>query len=190
MFDKDAPNSWADQHSTDAKWTGQYRIVADAVPAIETFGTIATALGGKGYPREDIWQAYNLLLNYAEHTMGAYSEGIVQPPLSMKDTKGCLEYYYETEKSMHRTFVEDAQRFADEAKEKVFTKLDNMITTDADRTVVVYNPLSRKRTDLVQLAVSDVDEAFHVVDNVTGEAILCQRLTSGSTVFVARDVPA
>ncbi|MCP4337649.1 MAG: hypothetical protein GY799_01890, partial [Desulfobulbaceae bacterium] len=37
VFDKDAPNSWADQHSTDAKWTGQYRIVADAVPAIETF---------------------------------------------------------------------------------------------------------------------------------------------------------
>jgi hypothetical protein len=188
-FDKDVPNAWADMEITDCKLTGQARKLGYMLPMVEKFCTIATALGGDGYPWLDIWHAYNRLLMYHEHTNGASNRGTINAPKYLKDKTGIKPAYYETEKNMHRGLVSEAQDFAEKAGRNALSKLERMVTTNADETLIVFNPLNWKRTDIVRFQKEDRAGTFHVVDNVTRNHIACQDMPDGTTVFVADDVP-
>lgn len=188
VFDKDAPNSWADEHYADFNPTSQARILGNKLTDIETFGSFASASGAKGSIWDNTWAAINNLLNFAEHTMGAYSEGSVQAPVTLKNTEGSLECYYETEYSMHRAFVGDAKTYIDKANEKVKQQFDGLIKTNADNTLAVFNPLTFERTDVVRLAQSNGE--FYLIDNVSGAVVPTQKMPDGSTIFVATGIPS
>ena len=74
VYDQDAPNAWADQDGTDGKLMGDARLLNFELPTVEKLSTLAFASGGKGYPWQEIWQAYHKLISYHEHTNGAFSE--------------------------------------------------------------------------------------------------------------------
>ncbi len=190
VFDKDAPNSWSDQHYADFEATSLSRIIGSAVPDTEKFGALAAALGAKVTSSLELSQAYHLLLVYAEHTMEAYSEGSVQAPPTLKNEKSALECYYETERSMHRALVEEARAVSERASLAVFAGLDQMIPTPQGTTLIVYNSLTRKRTDIVEVDPVGLVWPFHVVDNISGERAPCQRMPDGRILFIAKDVPS
>jgi len=190
VFDKDAPNAWVDQDSTDAALAGRARKLGYAIPTAEKLATVTTVLGGAGYPWQDIWEAYNRVLMYHEHTNGAYAEGPIYAPNGLKDKTGANATYYEVEKEMHRALVSEGEALAESALQSALSKLENMITTDPNRTLIVFNPLTWERTDLVRLKDDNLPYPFHVVDNVTGRSIPCQKMSDGTTVFVARNIPS
>jgi len=178
-FHKDAPNAWADQEVSDAKLLARARQLGSVLPTAEKFSAISMALSGNGYPWTDLWQAYDRLLMYHEHTNGA---------LGGKDA--C---YYETEKVMHRTLVREGQEFADSALEQAMNGIEKLIPTkgDADvRTLAVFNPLCHNRSDIVHINTDQFPAHFILIDNTTGNPVATQELTSGETVFFAENVPS
>ena len=188
VFDKDAPNSWVDEHYADFKSASQARLLSNKLVEVESFGAVASASGAKGSIWEDVWAGYNNLLNFDEHTMGAYSEGLVQAPSTLKNSEASLECYYETEYSMHGAFVTDAKTYIDKAKEKVNRQFDGLIKTNGDSTLAVFNPLAFERSDVVRL--QNMSGEFQLTDNVTGKIVPTQKLPDNSIAFVATNIPS
>ncbi len=185
-FAKDATSAWADQELSDARLIGQARILGPRLTATETFATIASVAGGGEYPWEDLWQAYNRLLMYHEHTNGADAGN----PRAIGTGKDAYPEYYETEQTMHRALVEESQEYCNRAAETAFSKLQRLITREHDATLIVFNPLCCRRTDIVRAKFSSLPQTLRVVETSSGRDVEYQRLADGDLIFLARDVPA
>jgi len=189
-YDKDCPNAWTDQDAADAKLLAEAHRLNYELPAAEKLSTIAYALGGKGYPWEDIWQSYHKLLMYHEHTDGAFSEEELLTSLPyLKNKKAGGANYYECENVMHKQLVKEAEEFCLSAKNNAVEKLKGLITTGNEITVVVYNPLSYARTDVVLFQYS-FNGGFKIIDNETSEEVSYQIMPDGKIAFTAADIPS
>ena len=178
-FAKDGNNQWTDQDATDARLLGLARRQGERIPTAEKLATIATALAGGGYPWEDIYQAYHRLLAYHEHTDGIYAMNPLAETMRQ----------YETEQVELREMGEEAEQFASRALDGALTKLEGLVTTAADRSLIVFNPLPHSRTDIVRSPLADLGSRFRLVDAVTGQTVPYQVLSDGNIAFVAADVP-
>ena len=176
-FAKDATNPWADQDATDAGMLGLVRKLDYEIPTAERFSTIATTLGGGGYPWRDIWQGYNRILTYHEHTLGS----------SKWNTNARR---VETERVEHRALAWEAQEFCGRALTGALAKLADAIETKNDAIVIVFNPLNWERTDIVRFKSERISGSYRLVDNTTGQVIPYQELADGTVIFEAEAVPS
>jgi hypothetical protein len=84
--------------------------------------------------------------------------------------------------------LEQARKALAEARQSVdsgFSALLKSIPNQGKRSLIVFNPLAHRRTDMVEVA-----GAFPaLIDPDTGRAIQTQALGAGKTVFVATNVP-
>jgi len=189
-YDKDCPNAWTDEDGADAKLMAEAHRLNYDLPAVEKLSTIAYAMGGKGYPWEDIWQSYHKLLMYHEHTNAAFSEEELLTSLPyLKNKKAGGANYYECENVMHKQLVKEAEEFCVSAKSNAVEKLKGLITTSNERTVVVYNPLSYTRTDVVVFENS-FTVGFKIIDNETLKETPFQIMPDGKISFIASDIPS
>ncbi|MHB8971189.1 MAG: glycoside hydrolase family 38 N-terminal domain-containing protein, partial [Pirellulaceae bacterium] len=179
-FAKDSNNQWADQDSNDARLLSQARRADELIPTAEKFSTIALATSGGGYPWTDIYQAYHRLLAYHEHTNAI--DGIGPNRERMRQ--------YETELEENREMVVEAQEFAGSALTGALNKLGAAIARTTQRTVVVWNPLTRQRTDVVHLADTSIAAGDRLLDVGTDREVPWQKMPDGSVAFVAADVPS
>jgi len=172
---KDAPDSWDDQDATDADLLSKARRVNYEIPTSEKFASVAMALCG-GYPEKDIFQAYNRTVMYHEHTNGAISGG---------DHK-----YYETERLMHQTLIDEAIEYKQKALDSSLEKIASQIHTRSS-SLVVYNPLNWERNEMVYVDSSDIPfEYFQLIDPETNKALEVQKLTNGQLAFYAEGIPS
>ena len=179
-FAKDSNNQWADQDATDAWLLALARRQGEAIPTAEKFSTIAGTLAGGGYPWADIYQAYHRLLQYHEHTDAI--DFINCDPERMRQ--------YETELEENREMVIESKELSDRACGSAMDKLAGLITTRADRNIIVFNPLARARTDVVRLAAAEAGSRFQLRDATTGKDVSHQTLADGTIAFLAADVPS
>jgi hypothetical protein len=178
-YAKDGNNEWADQDSSDAWLEGQARPQAEAIPTAEKFSTIAQAVVGGGYPWTDIYQAYHRLLAYHEHTDAIDDIGPNKERMRR----------YETELEENREMVGESREFSQRALAGALDRLSGAIVRKTDRTIVVFNPLTRERTDLVRLADAKLTPGDKLADATTGKKVSWQRMPDGTLVFVAASVP-
>ncbi|MCL5098400.1 MAG: glycosyl hydrolase-related protein [Candidatus Omnitrophica bacterium] len=192
VFDKDAPNAWADQHYSDFASHAAFRTTASAAPSAETLGTLAALLGAREASGIQLWQAYHNLLICAEHTEGVFAEEEAPTSLfSVKKYPHCRPvFYYETEASMHRAWVESALSLVTQAEAAALDGIDRMIPTRGEQTLVVHNPLARPRTDIAQIKDAALKWPFHLIDTVTDGAVPCQLMPGGRILFLAKEIPA
>jgi hypothetical protein len=179
-YAKDGNNYWADQDANDAWLLGQARRLGETLPTVEKFATIAQLIDGGGYPWTDIYQAYHRLLLYHEHTNAI---DFVSPDRERMQQ-------YETEQAEDREMVTEAGAFCDCARRNAFAKLVGQIATEAQKNLVVFNPLARTRTDVVRLPAVEWRKAFRLIDPANGQDVAHQRLPNGDVLFLAADVPA
>jgi hypothetical protein len=179
-FAKDSNNQWADQDATDAWLLALARRQGEAIPTAEKFSSIAATLAGGGYPWTEIYQAYHRLLQFHEHT----------DAIDFINCDAERMRQYETELEENREMVIESKELSDRACGSALGKLTAMITTRADRNIIVFNPLARARTDLVRLAAADDRSPFQLRDATTGKDVPHQTLSDGTVVFVAGDVPS
>ena len=92
------------------------------IPTTEKFATIAMALAG-GYPEKDIFNAYNRTVMYHEHTNGAIDGGNHQ--------------YYETERVMHQTLIDEAIEYNKKALDASLGKIGKQINTKSNSMVCI-----------------------------------------------------
>jgi hypothetical protein len=178
-FAKDSNNQWADQDSTDACLLALARKQGEAIPTAEKLSTIAATLAGGAYPWTDIYKAYHSLLQYHEHTNAAAGLGAGRESAQ----------HYETELEENREIVQDAQCFCDRDRESALDRLAGLVSTQADKSVIVFNPLNHVRTDLVRVASADLGPNVRLVDAATAKDVPRQR-DGDEILFVAADVPS
>ena len=189
-YDKDCPNSWTDQETSDAKLLAEAHRLNYTLPSVEKLSTIAFAIAGKGYPWQDIWQSYNKLLMYHEHTNGAFSEEEVLTELPyLKNRKAGGANYYECEQVMHKQLVEEAEGYCSSAKSDAIEKYKKLIKTKSENTIVVFNSLSHVRADVVETKV-EIAGKYKVIDNETNKEVAIHILPNGNLSFIATDVPS
>jgi hypothetical protein len=181
-FTGDANNQWVDEDASHAWLLGLARRLDEQIPTAEKYATVAATLTPGGYPWLDIYQAYHRLMLYYEHGGGAATAG--------KGSHRVGAQHYETELREHREVGTDAEYFCDRALHASLDRLSAAIATDAPRTLVVFNPLARPRTDTVRFSAPKAAGDFGLVDAVTGHAVNVERLSTGELLFVAADVPA
>ena len=189
VFDQDAPNAWADQDATDGRLMGDARLLNFELPTVEKLSTLAYASGGKGYPWKEIWQSYHKLISYHEHTNGAFSEEDVLPIPLQKTPKAANPNYYESEQVMHKGLVAEAREFARSARSQAVDQFRQLITTNHDSTVVVFNPLNTRRSGCAAITLPE-GEAVTLIDNASGRETPSQIMPDGSLLFLASDVPS
>ncbi len=189
VFDQDAPNAWADEDGSDGKLSGDARLLNFELPTVEKLSTLAYALGGKGYPWKDIWQAYHTLISYHEHTNGAFSEEDVQPIPFQKTAKAANANYYECEQVMHKGLVAEAEECTRSAKAQAVNQFSQLISTRHDSTVIVFNPLHVRRSGIARLPLAG-GKRWTITDNTTGKEVASQEMPDGAVLFAADNVPS
>jgi len=120
-----------------AKETGINRATHDTLRAAETFATVAAGVSDYDYPARQIDEAYEKMLLYDEHTWGmAHPLGPAQD--------GCwgfkAEHAYRAAGLAHDVLTKSLNRI-----------VDQIALADEGCHVVVFNPLSWPRTDVVRL---------------------------------------
>lgn len=190
VYDKDAPNAWADEDLTDVEFANKARRLQSQLPEVEKWATITSAVSAQNYPWLDIYQAYHSLLMWGEHTNGAYSEGPIFVPPSLDDPTAANATYYELEQEMHRDLVRESEVFTQKAAALSNSQFENQLTTNAKTTLVVKNSLVRKRSEMVYFDLPKDKGLELIIDNATGETLDFQLMSGQKVLFFAENIPS
>lgn len=165
-------NWWNYGIPSDAYSEGEIRYAHDRLPAAETLSTIVNAASqGVRFPYTQIADAYSYMMLYDEHTFGPMDSSTGEQHIWKRNTALA------------------ARTLSDSVVRDSLQALSVLIPTQG-RTVVVTNPLSWTRTDLVRIKQSDEFPAhFDLIDSETSAPVKYQKLDDGSLVFVAPNVP-
>jgi hypothetical protein len=143
-----------------AEQTGINRVTHALLDTAERFATIASEVDRGAYPAETIRQAYDSMLLYDEHTWGrAYPAGPGQD-LAWSEK---AQYAYR------------AAGLAEQELDDGLRRLARQVSLEAQgRHIVVFNPLSAERTDVVRLERFDAQGSFELVDVESAKPIRYQ----------------
>ena len=140
-----------------ARETSINRITHDKLSTAEKFATIASVISDYPYPADELRQAYENMLLYDEHTWG------------LANPSGTIQDWNWNDKSHF------ALKAAGLTESILSSSLDRIAQSieieDENSRIVVFNPLSFSRTDLVRLSGFDRKEPFEIRDAETGQIV-------------------
>jgi hypothetical protein len=140
-----------------AKQTGINRITHDRLHCAEKLAAVASLVSDYTYPAEEIRQAYDNMLLYDEHTWGKdYPTGQVQ------------DWAWHEKSHYAYKAAGLAESILSGSLESIARKVE---LKEQGRHIVVFNPLSIERTDVVRVTRFDARGAFDLIDEQTGEAV-------------------
>lgn len=199
----DITSAWTDDPGIYAQATGMKRQAASEVLSAEKFAVIDQLAGSdRPYPKEAIEQVYRDLLIYTDHTYGMDNWNWEHAPLAQslgRPFSPVWDYYKESWEDK-KEYAYEAARISDGLLGDALESLASKVPSEG-RTIVVFNPLSWPRTDVVRIlhrGLKVARGAYEIIDNVTGEKAPYQALAGDrgsdrrydTIVFVAKDVPA
>jgi alpha-mannosidase len=152
-----------------AKETATNRVTHDRISSAEKIATMSHILLNSKYPSNDIRDAYNNMMLYDEHCWGMSSTfGDVQDWANRE--KGFYAYRASGLTELILDFPSDVYNQA--AFKSNARNIANSIAFNAvAQHIVVFNPLSFKRNDLVNVPNFMHKEPFDIIDIETGEKI-------------------
>lgn len=182
-FSADENDQWSDQHYTAARFITKGRPFTELLPNTEKLATVSQALARNGNNRLEIFQAYHRALQYLEHTVGRGA--------NFKEGEDLEDFvWYETEQIEHGEALFTAMDCQKTVFEKTRDELNKLIPRNSEKNLVVFNPLSRPRTDVVKCTKEEIPEGYILVDDSSGKRVFVQHTSNDELIFVASDVPA
>jgi hypothetical protein len=154
------------------------RVAGDRALAGEKLAVI-NFLGGADYPSVQIDSIYHHILNFDEHSGG----GAGWPGmLTKKEINRSNRIDFKTALKSYRS--------SDSLLTKGLERLGEMMDFSSPA-ILVFNPLSWKRTDIVRIQLPDkvYNQTFIIRDGVTMEEIPYEKTANSSVAFVATGVP-
>ncbi|MBI4531601.1 MAG: hypothetical protein HY709_08760, partial [Candidatus Latescibacteria bacterium] len=196
-FSGDITSAWTDIPGSNAEASGIKRVACERIAAVEKISTLLDmmSVGDLPYPAGEIAEVYRRLLLYTEHTYGLTewgwehttmieSHGDIHSPV-FDDSKASWEEKQEHAFSAYRT----SDKLLGDALEDFAAS----VQTDR-RSILVFNPLSWKRTDVACLRWRRAPDVFQIIDKSTGELLphqVVQENHRGRTIaFLTKDIPA
>lgn len=182
-----SPDSWIDTQAAEANAAALARQAEEMLPDVERLSTLAHLANDGPARTEEFRNAYNELLLWEEHTFGWADRGNIYKD----EIEGGARQFW-SEKKAHAELAHSSARNIEAAS---LETLCRHVSTGVSRSVVVWNPLSFPRTDIVRLpAPGSAGQALRLVDLETGREIASQiesrKGASDTLVFLAIDVPA
>jgi hypothetical protein len=171
----DGNNQWSDQEASDAVSFGRERKLGELIASTEKIASLA-ALNGNSYPWKDIYQAYHSLLLHHEHSVNASCD---HPA-----TQHILEAHELREIAL------TSEEYTHKALNSSLRALSSNVSTSTDQSLMIFNPLNFKRTDIVFLDMEKLGDNFRLIDTETKKKVQIQRFTNGRLFFVADNVPS
>ncbi len=157
-------------YTTQAKTKWNNRHAECLLETAEKFASLSKLYGGN-YPQEDISSAWKLVLFNQMHDILPGS--------------GIGPVYFDSKKDFEQVF-EKGNKILGDALAALSSKID---TQGDGEPLVVFNPSSWERTDVVTVDVDSKQDIF-VTDN-SGKPVLSQKIEDGSKlVFVAEKIPS
>lgn len=171
---------WEDGIASTARTAALERTNEQRALAAEKFSTLSSLVNPRLRPASDVLkELWNDMVLYDEHTWGdnrSESNPECQEALRQLATK--------------EGYARDAEKRVDDVLERALAALADNIY-DPEGTVLVFNPLSWKRSSLVEI---DLDKGLELWDLTTNRPIPFEILSSGPAYhhirFLAQDVPS
>jgi alpha-mannosidase len=143
---------------------------------LQQLTTLYSMLDPKSYHKSRFEEAWTNIILFHEHTWGAYNS------ISEPDVPFVTEQW-----RIKKQFMLDA----DGQTDKLERALLQPVIDSSSRKIAVFNTLSRKRSEAVILrAGTGMGVIGKSVKDVSGLVTPLQKLSDGSYVFIAKDVPA
>ncbi len=178
------PDYWTDGVASTAFETGLNRAAHGGLITAEKVAAVAGSLDPKfAYPRAEIREAYRNMMLFDEHTWGAFNS-IDEPHSELARGQWTIKAGY----------AYAAKEAAETVLKWGLAGLAGQVATAAHRAIVVFNPLSWPRTDVVRTVLPadlrDKEGRFRVTDARSGQPVNTQIIDGNTLIFAARDVPA
>ena len=168
-------NWWNHGWGTTAYESGVNKLAGAELPVAETAASLATALTGKEYPYDDLYEGVYRTQVYDEHTWGYASYN------------GGLDYRTQWEWKRSNAF--GAKALADKVLEGSLDALaKDAVTTGNTKNIYVYNGLNWIRSDVVTMELPEGFSETSVI--MDGETSIPYSVTNGMLSFVVENVPA
>jgi len=179
-YSGDFSGMWSEIKTNSPGITADARWVQDYLPQAEELWSLLTFSAHAKFPADAIADATSKMLKYDEHS-GAGQAGWPKVMTLEQVNKQNEEY------SMY------AKTSRAEVRAMMMSGVTRMFSADRDPAstpkCVVYNPLSWKRSELVQVR-PPAPELTAIRDAATGMLVTVQPEVNGALMFVAEDVPA
>lgn len=164
-------NWWNYGAASTAYETGVNKANHDKLPGAETFATFANiAVENQKYPYENIHNAYENMALYDEHTWGSSGSALDDQWRWKRNTSIA------------------SNTLSDNIFSNSLAALSRLIPATG-KTIAVYNSLSSSRSDIVKVKQSDLPAHFDITDIDTNKSVIYQKLSDGTVVFMAENVP-
>jgi Glycosyl hydrolases family 38 N-terminal domain/Glycosyl hydrolases family 38 C-terminal domain/Glycosyl hydrolases family 38 C-terminal beta sandwich domain len=167
---------WSEVKLNSPVISAQARWLQDHAPVAELLWSLLTFRNFTSMPTGNLEDARIKLFKYDEHS-GAAQVGWPKLMSRAEIDQQNREYAGYTS-----TGVEDIRTVIDSGVRTLFSQVPT-----GKRTVVVFNPVSWKRTGVARLHLK---EDIALRDAVTGKVVLTQRASPDEIEFVATDIPA
>lgn len=177
-----APDAWVDLHNGEALSAALARQTENYLPDIEKFSTLAHIFGSAPSHNDELTDAYNHLALFEGHTIELYHDADIYTG------EGKANW---DEKVAHINLAHDtAKRIGQQS----LHSLSANIRTSKSTSLVVWNPLSWQRSEIVRTAVPNAAASpFRLLDSATGMEVPYQLderdKQSPVMVFFAENVP-
>lgn len=180
VYRGDWTNWWSGTAVGFARESARARHIKEDLAAAEKLSLWLAATTGAEYPRERLAAAYDDLLVFDEHSG---TKGLAIPRSEEHQLRALYEGY---------SYFQGAATRTEEALQASLDTLAVQVANDADApTVLVANPLSWERSDLVEVALPEgIDGPVTVVDPTSGQALPSEHSGPGRVRFVSSPVPA
>ena len=178
------PDYWTDGVASTAFETGLNRLAHGKLLTGEKVSAIAGALDPKfSYPGAEINEAYRNTMLFDEHTWGA-DNSIDEPQSELARGQWTIK----------AGFAYAAKEAAETILKRGLAGLAGQVRTATGQGLVVFNPLSWPRTDIVRVALPaslrEKEGRFRILDTRSGQPVNIQFVDKGTLIFAARDIPA
>jgi alpha-mannosidase len=157
-------------YTTQAKVKKNNRRAECLLEVAEKFSTLARKCG-YAYPSEELKEAWEkLLLNQFHDVLPGSSI-----PEVYKDSEECFEFIFNT-----------ANSIISKSLKTIVAKID---TTGVGKSLLVFNPLSWSRNDIVEAPLDKLGDDFEICDE-QGRIVPSQIIEDEKVAFIAEDVPS
>ncbi len=178
------PDYWTDGIASTAYETGLNRQAHDDLLTAEKLAAAASLIDPLAvFPKDELREGYARTMLFDEHTWGAHNS------ISEPDSELARGQW------VHKAaFAYQAREIAGNVTARSLAVLGRNIKTGAGYSLVVFNPLSWSRTDVVRVvlprSLSELKGKFRLTEKKSGAEISYQIVESRTLVFQANDVPS
>lgn len=170
---------WEDGAGSSARETALNRNTHEKIITAEKLWSIISLLGpNKKYPLAEFGQIWDKIMLYDEHTWGADTS------ISAPESEFVKEQW-----RVKASFAHNAGEDTESLLKEGLQILSSWVTAGKKPVIFVFNPLSYKRSDIVEVTLKSRKKPFCIIEPISKKEVSYQWITKDRLCFFAENIP-